>query len=167
MSEWYEEEMADLELGDKRLDRRAVRVLEALGKQPSRSIPGSCGGWPETVAAYRFLQHPRVTPARLLAPHARATVGRMRTQPVVLLVQDSSELDYTGKAGIEGLGPLNWVERQGLFTHLSLAVTPERLSLGVVEAQFWAQEDPPRKNARRKQTPIAQKQSRSCPRPSW
>jgi len=160
MGEWYEEELGGVKLGDERLNRRAIQVLGSFGKQPSRSIPGSCQSWAETLGVYRLLQHKRVTPQRLLAPHCAATQARMREHPVVLLVQDSSELDYTGKESIAGLGPLNWVERQGMFTHLSLAVTPERLSLGVVEAQFWAQ-DPkqPHKNATRKQTPIEEKQS--------
>jgi hypothetical protein len=160
MSEWYEEELAQVDLGDQRLNRRAVRVLGSLEKQPSRSIPGSCRSWAETLAAYRLFSHAQVTPERLLAPHFAATRERMREHPVVLLVQDSSELDYTGKTSIQGLGALNWVERQGMFTHLSLAVTPERLSLGLVEAQCWAQDPgPPRKNRTRKQTPIEEKQS--------
>jgi hypothetical protein len=160
MSEWHEDELADVDLGDRRLNRRAMKVLGILGKQPSRSIPGSCRSWSETLAAYRLFDNERVTAARLLAPHFAATAQRMREHPVVLLVQDSSELDYTGKESINGLGPLNWVERQGMFCHVSLAVTPQRLSLGLVEAQFWAH-DPgsPRKNRTRKHTPIDQKQS--------
>jgi len=160
MSEWNEEELAGVKLGDRRLEARAVQVLGCLGKQPSKSIPGSCQSWAETLGAYRLLQHKRVTPARLLAPHVAATQARMGEHPVVLLVQDSTELDFSGKPSIAGLGPLNWVERQGLFCHLSLAVTPERLSLGVVETQFWTQEPgPPQKNRKRKQTPIEEKQS--------
>jgi hypothetical protein len=160
MSEWYAEELAGVELGDRRLARRAVQVLGCFGKQPSQSIPGSCHSWAETVGAYRLFGHQEVTAERLLAPHAKATQARMREHPVVLVVQDSTELDYTGKPSMEGLGPLNWAERQGLFLHLSLAVTPARLSLGVVEAQFFAR-DPsqPHKNATRKQTPIEEKQS--------
>jgi hypothetical protein len=160
MSEWYEEELADVDLGDRRLNRRAIRVLGSLGKQPGRSIPGSCRSWAETLAAYRLFSHGKVSAGRLLAPHVAATTERMREHPVVLVVQDSTELDYTGKPSMEGLGPLNWAERQGLFLHLSLAVTPERLSLGVVEAQCFAR-DPsqPHKNATRKQTPIEEKQS--------
>jgi hypothetical protein len=135
-------------------------VLGSLGKQPGRSLPGSCHSWAETLAAYRLFDNDRVTGAGLLAPHFAATVQRMQEHPVVLLVQDSSELDYTGKEAIAGLGPLNWVERQGMFCHVSLAVTPQRLSLGLVEAQFWAHAPgPPRKNRTRKHTPIDQKQS--------
>ncbi len=160
MTDWYEEELASVSLGDRRLNARAVRVLELFGKQPRESVPGSCLSWAETQGAYRLFQNARVTVQKLLAPHLAATQARMREHPVVLLVQDSSEVDFTKKRSIVGLGPLNWVERQGLFTHVSLAVTPERLSLGVVEAQFWAQAPgPPHKNVTRKQTPIKEKQS--------
>jgi len=160
MAEWCEEELAQVDLGDRRLNRRAMQVLGSLGKQPSRSIPGSCHSWSETLAAYRLFDNERVTTTRLLAPHFAATMQRMQEHLVVLLVQDSSELDYTGKQSIAGLGPLNWVERQGMFCHVSLAVTPQRLSLGLVEAQFWAHDPgPPRKNSTRKHTPIEGKQS--------
>jgi hypothetical protein len=160
MSDWCQEEMAEVECDDRRLNRRVARVLGCLSEQPMRSIPGSCRSWAETFAAYRLFDNPRVTPERLLAPHCTATVARLREHPVVLLVQDSTELDFTRKPATADLGRLNWKERQGLFLHLSLAVTPERLSLGVVEAQFWAQ-DPAvaHKNATRKQTPIEEKQS--------
>ncbi len=160
MSEWYEEEMAEVDFGDARLNRRAARLLGCLAEQPMRSIPGSCQSWAETLAAYRLLGNKRVTPERLLAPHVTATAARLREHPVVLLVQDSTELDFTRKPATRGLGRLNWPERRGLFLHLSLALTPGRLSLGVVEAQCWAQ-DPAvsHKNATRKQTRIEEKQS--------
>lgn len=52
---WAEEEFRGIDLGDKRRDRRAVRLLERLAERPTASIPGACKGWAETQAAYRFL----------------------------------------------------------------------------------------------------------------
>jgi hypothetical protein len=120
MSEWYEEELAEVDLGDRRLNKRAAQVLGSLGKQPSQSIPGSCRSWAETLAAYRLFSNEQVTSARLLAPHFAATRERMREHPVVLLVQDSSELDYTGKESSTGLGRLNWEARQREVPSLEL-----------------------------------------------
>ena len=45
-------EVAAIDLGDRRLNRRAGQLLETLGDKPTLSIPGACNGWDETRAAY-------------------------------------------------------------------------------------------------------------------
>ena len=62
---------------------------------------------------------------------------------MVLCVQDTTEMDFTGRK-LKGAGPLSIQERIGFFNHVTLAVTPERLCLGVLEAELWARdfEDP-------------------------
>ena len=65
------------DLGDRRLNARYRLLLERLGDQPQLSIPAACRGKAEVEAAYRFFDHPRITPARLLAPHQAATRRRM------------------------------------------------------------------------------------------
>lgn len=133
------DELACIDLGDQRLNRRAGQVLEALWSKPSASIPGACGGWAETKAAYRLFDHPQVTAQQVLEPHYQASVERMKAHEVVLCLQDTTELDYTGQH-IAGLGPLNYETRQGLYLHPTLAVTPERVCLGVLDAWCWARE---------------------------
>ena len=108
-------EMATIDLGDARRNRRAQQVLGQLGDKPRESIPSACGGWTETRAAYRLFDHKAVTAEQVLAPHIERTVERMGAHPRVLCIQDTSELDYTGKTHIEGLGPLNYEARRGLY----------------------------------------------------
>jgi|GEM_PF-6697494 hypothetical protein len=43
-------ELTAIDLGDQRLNRRAGKLLEALGDKPTASIPAACGGWDETKA---------------------------------------------------------------------------------------------------------------------
>jgi len=43
---------------------------------------------------------------------------------VVLCIQDTTELDFTSQ--------------HGLYAHLTLMATPERLALGVMDAWLWA-----------------------------
>jgi hypothetical protein len=52
--DWAEEEFETLELGDARLNRRAVLLAERLSQKPGSSIPGACENWGETIAAYRL-----------------------------------------------------------------------------------------------------------------
>ena len=54
---WAEKEFETINLGDPRLDRRAVLLAERLGQKPGASIPGACENWAETTAAYRFLSN--------------------------------------------------------------------------------------------------------------
>ena len=39
---WAAREMAGVNLGDPRLNRRAARLLETLGAKPTVSIPAAC-----------------------------------------------------------------------------------------------------------------------------
>lgn len=133
-------EFAGIHLGDQRLNRRARGLLEKLGDKPTVSIPAACGGWDETRAAYRLFDHDEVTAERVLAPHIACTGARLREHPRVLCIQDTTELDYTTKKGIAGLGPLNYESRWGLYLHPTLAVTPERVPLGLLDLYSWARE---------------------------
>jgi hypothetical protein len=133
-------ELADIDLGDVRLNRRARRVLQRLGEKPTLSIPSACGGWDETRAAYRLFDHAAVSAEKVLAPHRACTIARLRAHPRVLCLQDTSELDYTGKSDIQGLGPLNYETRRGLYLHPTLAVTPDRLALGLLHVHTWVRE---------------------------
>lgn len=133
-------ELEGIDLGDRRLNTRARKLIARLGDKPTVSIPTACGGWDETRAAYRLFDHPAVTAQQVLEPHYRASQQRMGEYPRVLCIQDTTELDYSSKGDIEGLGPLNYTARQGLYLHPTLAVTPERLCLGVIDAWSWTRE---------------------------
>ena len=76
---------------------------------------------------------------RPLAPHWARTAERMRAQPVVLCIQDTTELDFNGQE-IDGLGPLNYEARRGMYLHPTYAVTTDREPLGVLDAWMWARE---------------------------
>jgi hypothetical protein len=131
-------ELGAIDLGDRRLNRRARRLLEQLGDKPTVSIPAACGGWGETRAAYRLFDHPAVSAERVLAPHLACTEERLRAHPRVLCIQDTTELDYTTKKdSIAGLGPLNYETRWGLYLHPTLALTPERVPLGLLDLHSW------------------------------
>lgn len=138
---WVEEEMSSIALGDDRLDKRARQLLERLIEQPSTSLPTACRGWSETQAAYRFFDNEKVTAERVLAPHLKATTERMVQQPVVLCVQDTTELTYTDQDNRRGLGPLTLPTQRGLQLHPTLAITPDRLCLGVIDTHIWARSD--------------------------
>jgi len=136
---WADEEFRGIDLGDKRRDGRAVRLVERLAERPTASIPGACNGWAETQAAYRFLSGEEYDWMDILEPHGQCTRARMAEHPVVLCLQDTTELDFNGQ-GIAGLGPLSYEAQRGMYLHPTYAVSPTREPLRVLDAWMWARE---------------------------
>ena len=136
---WAQDEFKTLELGDQRLNARAVLLAERLSSKPTESIPNACLGWAETQAAYRFLSNPRSDWQALLEPHWASSLERMRQHKVVLNIQDTTELDFNGRQ-TAGLGPLSYEAQRGMYLHPTYAISPEREPLGVLDAWMWARE---------------------------
>jgi hypothetical protein len=152
--------------GNKRLKHRFKKVLDTMSQKPSLKFPAGCNGRAEVKAAYRFVDNEHVTFHSVLNPHHDATLARTREQTVVLIPQDTTELDLTRPNEIMvGAGPLNDSSRVGFYDHASLAMTPERLPLGLVDAKVWARDfeefekDAAQKRAERKAKPIEDKES--------
>jgi hypothetical protein len=166
MQPWIEDELQSSDLPDKRLNVRFRLVLDRLSLKPSFKFNAACNGRAEIEAAYRFVNNPRVDDASLLAPHYQATLQRLREFPVVLIPQDSSEVDLSKpKQQVKGAGPLGSATRHGFYFHQLLALTPDGLPLGVIASWIWAR-DPQElarpqaeKAAQRKQKPIDEKES--------
>jgi hypothetical protein len=132
VSQWAQMEVASVNLGDERLDARLAMLLSALGDRPNLSIPAACGGHAETQAAYRFFDNPKVTFQEILSPHCQQTLRRMSQQEVVLLVQDSSEIELDRpKQEVVGVGELDG-SRRGVLLHLMHAFTPDGTPLGTL-----------------------------------
>jgi Transposase DNA-binding len=152
--------------GNVKLKKRFQKVLNTMSQKPSLKFPAGCEGHAETKAAYRFLDNEHGTFTTILGPHHDATLKRIREQPVVLIPQDTTELDLTRPQRVmDGAGPLNDTTRVGFYNHASLAMTPEHLALGVVDAEVWARDpldfekDPDQKRAERRAKPIEDKES--------
>lgn len=139
-SEWFSEEIAEAEFGDKRLENRFGKIVAGLSQNSEGSIPKALDTWSETIAAYRFFSNDKVTPEKIFYPHKQATLKRVKREKVVLLPQDTSEINYSSKTDIEGLGPLNTENHRGFLLHPVLAITPERLCLGTLSNEMWARE---------------------------
>jgi len=144
MTTWAMEEFCGAKLGDGRLNLRLIKLATRFADKPTASIPGACPDWAETQGAYRFFDQANDDKRSLgwqdiLDPHIAQTEARMRQHPVVLCLQDTTELDFNGQ-GINGLGPLSYEAQRGMYLHPTYAVTPEREPLGVTDAWMWARE---------------------------
>lgn len=157
---WAELEFGEAELGDPRRTARLVELAGRLAERPSQSLPEACEDRAQLKAAYRFFDNGKVTPGAVLQSHVRQTTERVAGEAVVLAVQDTTSLDYTAHRATTGLGVLNDVKHQGFLVHTTLAITPERVPLGLLAQAVWVREAASLgKRATRKQRPIADKES--------
>ena len=161
---WAIDEMKTADLKDKRLNDRLCEVLSQLATRPTASIPAACGGRAEMEAAYRLFDNEKATFANILQPHGEATRHRMAAQPVVVLVQDTTEADLTRpQQQVRGAGPLDGASRRGALLHPLHAFTPDGTPLGTLAATAWVREEEPinasLSRAQRAATPIEEKES--------
>jgi IS4 transposase len=133
---WVETEFNAIDLGDARLNRRAIKIIEALGLAPGRTIPQAFQSWGSIKACYNFFSNGLVSEKKIIAPHVKQTIERIKEYPVVLLPTDTSELDYNSKDAMDGRERITNTKK-GLWLHPTIAVTPERLMLGIVDINFW------------------------------
>ena len=164
LASWVMDEMKTVKLNDKRLDERLRTVLSQLAEHPTASIPAACGGHAEMTAAYRLFDNEKATFEKILEAHADATRQRIAAQPVVVFVQDTSEIDLTRpQQTVIGAGPLDGGARVGALLHLLHAFTPDGTPLGTIDAMAWTRDEGPKcatlSRAQRAATPIEEKES--------
>jgi hypothetical protein len=161
-AEWSEAEFRGLKLGDKRLERRMKRVAEQLAAKLRTPIYGAAGDWAAAKAAYRLFDNEKVQAEKILAPHREQTLKRSVAEEEILVIQDSTYLNFSeGKKG-EDLGPIgdSRSKAKGLILHHSLAVSVEGLPLGIVTQKIWARgRYQPQTEDQRWAKPIEEKES--------
>ena len=140
-------EVGGVDLSDRRLDRRVLKVTEQLAKSPTAPINEACGDWASTQAAYRLFNNPKATPQALIEPHVQATVQRMSAcQGPVLVLQDTVFFSYGTHPKTRGLGPIgesNEAGNRGLIMHNALALTSAGVPLGLLSQNIWARKEVP------------------------
>jgi hypothetical protein len=159
------EEMKATDLNDRRLTMRLCEVLSQFAARPTASIPAACGGRAELEAAYRLFDNEKVTFENILESHQQASLARIAAQEVVILAQDTTEVDLTRpEQQVEGAGPLDH-SRRGALLHLLHAFSVDGTPLGTLHAETWTRDDSAAvrlrslSRAQRAQTPLEDKES--------
>lgn len=159
-AEWANEEMRYLKLKDQRLTERTKQVLGQWSEHPTGSIPEASGDWATTKAVYRLLDNPRMEENAPREAHYQATRERVVGKPRILAIQDTTELNYTGKNVAQALGHLTNARSRGVRMHSTLAVSTQGVPLGLLHQQVWSRDlNSQGKAKERKQKATADKES--------
>jgi hypothetical protein len=135
---WARVHFGTADLGDQRRTRRLVKLAAAITEDPSMSLPKQLPEWSDLLGAYRLLSNEQVDPQAILVPHVQQVRRETAGHPVVLCVQDDTQLDFTLRTGIKGLGMTGDGFGRGLLQHASLAVLPNGRLLGVLDLAWHA-----------------------------
>lgn len=115
------EEMGSADLGDLRRSKRLAAMVGKIAEGPDRSFPDIFTDPAELAAAYRFFSNPEVGHEPILAAHVLGTLRRAKQRARVLVVHDSTEMNFGGESEREGLGRLR-TKGQGFYLHAGLVL---------------------------------------------
>ncbi len=144
-SEFARHTWGNVDLGDRRLTARAVRVGGCMTAYSDASLATQMKDPAGLEGAYRLMNHANVTLEALLAPTYAQTIQLANLEKVVLWVNDGTELDYTFQRKKTGLGPIGDGKGRGLLMHSTLAIEPDtRQVLGLGNVQVYLREPTPK-----------------------
>lgn len=159
---WAVEELAKVNFGDKRLDKRFLKVAGSQGKTPQLSINASSEDWSCAKGAYRLFNNPKVTPEKILEPHLENTIHRIYGQSLAVIVQDTTFVDFTTHEMVPDLGLATshgCYETKGIHFHAGLALSHEGTPLGLIYSKIWTRLKQTAKGHSHTKVPITNKES--------
>jgi len=114
-------------LKDRRRTRCLVRIADCIYRHPGGTLPAKLHQPKDYKAMDRLMNRPETTHKAVLEPHRQHTLERMRqSNGVVLVLHDTTELDYSGLLSISDLAPIGGGLNRGFLCHNSLAFDPQR-----------------------------------------
>ena len=142
---WVEAEFQGADLGHQDTTERLLRIAQAKARNPSASYTECfAGDRHELKAYYRFIGHKReqLSPASILGGHRQQTLRRIKGHGRVLVVQDTTDLDFSDRLHCNDLGDIGKNQTgalsQGLRMHSALALNEHGLPLGVLDTTIYA-----------------------------
>lgn len=147
---WAEVNFGPAQLGDRRRTRRLVHSTAKIAEHPEKAFTQMLN-WNELRGFYGLCNQERATLEALQGPHWEQTRQAMGQHKLVLIVHDTSELDYTGHPALRGVGPIGDGNGTGFLQHNSLAVVPKpRQVLGLAYQQLRTRKPVPRESTFRR-----------------
>jgi hypothetical protein len=124
-AQWAQRQFASAELGDRRRTQRLVSMATSLAQRPTGTLPQAFPEWNVLKAAYRLLDHVEFGPEEIQQPHRQQTLEACQQPGEYLLIEDTTELDYSSHRRTEQLGFIGNGRGRGILLHSTLAVRVE------------------------------------------
>jgi hypothetical protein len=140
---WAQQQFAPAQLGDSRRTARLVQSAAAIAAQPEKPFT-QVFDWNALRGFYRLCDQPQATLAAVQQPHWQQTRAAMTQSPLVLILHDTTELDFTAHPALRGAGPIGDGNGQGFLQHNTLAIVPApRQVLGLAYQQLRVRQPAP------------------------
>lgn len=133
--------------------------MAILAEHPGESVPQASGSASESQNIYRFWANERVKPEQILASHRSSVVTRVNQQAVVLAIQDTTDLDFSGLKQTSGLGFICQTNQQGIKVHSCFAVSGAGEPLGLLHQYTWSRQERAGKRGERHKKATCDKES--------
>src|SRR5438067_10528514 len=134
-------------LGHVQRTERLVLSADVIIPHPAGTLPQKFQDPTRLDAFYRLANRKEVTHQAVFEPHRQRTLDQMRaTTDPILVIHDTTELDYTAITSLTGLGQIGNGRGRGYECHHALAVhAPTRTVIGLAH-QILARRDHAPKN---------------------
>jgi Transposase DNA-binding len=140
---WSEVHFGTAQLGDRRRTHRLVESAAAIARHPQKPFT-QVFDWNDLRGFYRLCACQEATLSVVQQPHWQQTRQAMAQQPLVLILHDTTVLDYTTHTALTGAGPIGDGDGQGFLQQNSLAVLPApRQVLGLAYQQLRVRQPRP------------------------
>ena len=162
LSRFAQEHFGQAELGDVRRTKRLVQVAGQMLRHPGGTLPQKMAEPADLKGFYRLMNCQEVTHAAVMETHRQLTLSRMRQcNGVVLLIHDTTQLDYTGKHSLGKLGQIAKGFHRGYLCHNTLAVEAQSGQvIGLASQILHIRPKVPKKEPRKKRLKRADRESR-------
>jgi Transposase DNA-binding len=141
--QWAERNFGSVDLRHRRRTRRLVHSAAAIAALPEKPF-NLVFDWNDLRGFYNLCDQEVATLPTIQGPHWQLTRQAMGQHELVLIVHDTTELDFTDHPLLQGAGPIGDGQGQGFLQHNSLAVLPQpRQVLGLAYQQLHVRKEAP------------------------
>jgi Transposase DNA-binding/Transposase Tn5 dimerisation domain len=131
-------------LGDQRRTARLIDSAAQIAAHPEKPF-NQVFDWNDLRGFYRLCHQETATLPAIQGPHWQLTRQEMAKQALVLILHDTSEMDFTDHTALQGVGPIGDGRGRGFLQHNSLAVVPEpKHVLGLAYQQLSIRQKAPK-----------------------
>ena len=136
----------NVSLGDVRRNQRLPQLVDAMVQHPGGTLPEKFSRPADLEAFYRLCSAEEVTHATVLGSHRPLVLQKLQsTRKFLLVIHDSTELDFTTHESLQRRGQIGNGSRLGYLGHNSLVVDPQQGAvLGLANQILHTREDVPK-----------------------